>query len=227
MNQKTKIKFLLSSVLALGAAALTASAQDVSKSPQPNYPADSGYGLVGTSYADLEYGYVHHTSGSPTALHDYSLELNQNTYRQGITGVDANLGYDYITGSTYAASTHRQTLTAGLSPYLLQPWGKPFLILDGGWVWQKSAGRTSHSYQYTVGTGIEFQILPPLTLTPFVEYLGTPRVDTTPVGLFPRFDWNYGAKLAYRLNRNWGVSLTASSDSASDITYRAGLQYHF
>ena len=80
---------------------------------------------------------------------------------------------------------------------------------------------------YTFGAGVEFQLLHNLVFTPFVSYEATPRIDTVPATALNRFEANYGGKFTYRIDRNWGVSLGASADRDRDLTYKAGLQFHY
>jgi hypothetical protein len=229
MKQNSKIKLILLSAFALCGAAISASAQDAMKSPQPtNQSLDSGYGLLGTNYYGADFGYVNHTSSSPSIYHDYDAELNQNVHQQGILGVDATVSYDYLKGTgANDLWTRRQQVALGLTGYVIQPWGKPFVSVGTGWDWDRSGGRYSNSYMYNFATGVEFQILRPLVFTPFVSYEATPRLDTNPATALNRFEANYGGKFTYRLDHNWGVSLGASADRDRDLTYKAGVQFHY
>ena len=189
---------------------------------------ESTYGLLGSTYVGANFGYTHDTDGGPSVLHDYGVTYNQSVFYQEATGIDLTAGYDTLSGSKSGETTHRQAIDLGLTGYLTQPWGKPFVSGVLGWDWQRSNGQGSHSLAYTLSTGVEFQLLKSLVLTPEVSYVGTPRLVTArSAGNLPNFDWTYGAAFTYRIERNWSTSLGAYADRDRSLTYKAGVSYHF
>lgn len=189
---------------------------------------ESSYGLLGSTYVAADFGYTHHTDGGPSVLHDYAVTYHQSVFYQEATGIDATLGYDTLSGSTRGETTHRQAFDLGLTGYLTEPWGKPFITGALGWDWQRSDGQGSHSLAYTLSTGVEFQLAKPLVFTPVLSYSGTPRLVTAPTaGTLPNFEWTYGGAFTYRLTRSWSTSLGATADRNRDLTYKLGVGYHF
>jgi hypothetical protein len=237
--KKTNIKQnSLLGALALGLV-LSASAQEVQNtsatSAASNAPAepvaiDPGPGLVGTNYGELSFGYQKH-EGSPSALRDYEFISNGNVYRQGMWGADANFTYDYLDGSANGFDDRREEAQLGLTGFMMESWGKPFLTADAGYAWQRAADVSRKSFAYTGIAGIEFQILRDLALSPFLEYQAEPHLynHEEPVANFENHLFDYGVKATYRFSRTWNASLSADIDQHSDRDWglRAGVSYHF
>jgi hypothetical protein len=237
--KKTNIKQTsLLGVIALGLV-LTASAQEVqnttvtpaaSNAPTEPVAIDPGPGLVGTNYSELGFGYQKQ-EGAPSVLRDYEFISNGNVYRQGMWGADANFTYDYLNGSAYGFSDRREEAQLGLTGFMLESWGKPFLTVDAGYAWQRAADVSRKSFAYTGIAGIEFQVLRDLALSPFVEYQAEPHLynHEVPAANFDNHLFDYGVKATYRIDRSWNVSLSADLDQHSDRDWglRAGATYHF
>lgn len=192
--------------------------------------ADPGPGLIGTTYSEVDLGTQRH-EGHPRSVSDLGFVYNSSVVRSADYGFDANLSYDYLTGRGEGVHDFRNELLGGFTGYLLEPWGKPFVTVDGGWAWQRAGDVSRKGYVYTATSGVEFQVLKNLALTPFIEYLGEPKFynHSLPIANFPDYSWDYGVKATYRIDRDWSASLTASLDQyrASDLGLRAGLSYHF
>jgi hypothetical protein len=229
--KKTNItQTCLLSALALGLA-LSASAQSVQSSPPPDAVAvDSGPGLVGTNYSELSFGYQKQ-GGEPSDLRDYEFVSNGSFYRQGMLGADANFTYDYLNGSAGGFRDYRQEIMLGVTGYMMQTWGKPFVTADAGMAWEHAAGASRKSFAYTTAAGVEFQVLRDLALAPFIEYQAEPHLYNhgLPFANFPDHLVDYGVKATYRITRQWNASLTADLDQHSDRDWglRAGVSYHF
>jgi opacity protein-like surface antigen len=222
----------LLSVLALGMA-ISASAQSVQNSPASASDAavvDSSPGLVGTNYSELSFGYQKQES-APSSLRDYEFLSNGNVYRNGVVGADANFTYDYLDGSANGFSDHRELAQLGVTGFLMETWGKPFLTADAGMAWERVADVSRKSFAYTGIGGVEFQVLRNLALTPFVEYQAEPHLYNhgQPLANFPDHLLDYGVKATYRLTRSWNASLSADLDQHSDRDWglRAGVSYRF
>jgi opacity protein-like surface antigen len=228
----------LLSVLALGLV-LSASAQEVQNttsttttSPAPSEPVaiDPGPGLVGTNYSELSFGYEKQ-EGAPSILRDYEFVSNGNVYRQGMWGADANFTYDYLDGSASGFSDRRDEAQLGITGFMMQTWGKPFLTVDAGYAWERADDVSRKSFAYTGIAGIEFQVLRNLALSPFIEYQAEPHLynHDLPIANFEDHLFDYGVKATYRFSRNWNASLSADLDQHSDRDWglRAGVSYHF
>jgi hypothetical protein len=231
--KKTNIKQTsLMSVLALGLS-LSASAQSVQNAPAAQNDAaavDPGPGLVGVNYSELSFGYQKQ-EGAPSALRDYEFLSNGNIYKNGDMGADANFTYDYLDGSANGFSDHRDLAQLGLTGFLMETWGRPFLTADAGMAWEHVADVSRKSFAYTGIGGIEFQVLRNLALTPFIEYQAEPHLYNhgLPWANFPDHLVDYGVKATLRLTHSWDVSLSADLDQHSDRDWglRGGVSYRF
>jgi hypothetical protein len=214
MKTPTHKIFAICSALAL-ASGLVASASAQALPAAPMDTTTANYGLLGTTYAGGEFGYSHHVEGPPSVLRRYGFMYNQPLPE----GVDFNFNYDYLTGSALGLSAHAQTVSLGLTGYLPQSWGKPFLNGDVGWNFRKTGGMKDDSFTYKLKTGIEFQVLPPLVIVPYAYYQDAPH--------FSDHAWYYGAMAAYRFTRQWSGTLGAEIDEHHNLEYTAGVNYHY
>jgi hypothetical protein len=222
----------LVSVLALGLA-ISASAQSMQNSPAnpPDSAAvDSGPGLVGTNYSELSFGYQRQ-EGSPSDLRDYEFVTNGNVYKNGSVGADANFTFDYVDGAAYGFSDHRDEAQFGLTGFLQETWGKPFITGDAGMAWERAADASRKSFAYTGIGGVEFQVLRNLALTPFIEYQAEPHLYNhgLPWANLEDHLVDYGVKATYSFTQNWNASLSADLDqhSEKDWGLRGGVSYRF
>jgi hypothetical protein len=215
--------------LALGGA-LSASAQ-TQPAPAADTPVvDPGPGLVGTNYSELSFGY-NREAGNPGAVRDYELVSNGAFYREGIWGADANFTYDYADATAAGFSDRRNEVEFGMTGYMTQSWGKPFLTGDAGMAWEHVGGVSRKSVAYTVAAGVQFEVLRNLALSPFLQYDGEPHLynHAPAVANFPDHVLEGGVKATYSITRSWNVSLTASLDqyNSRDVGLRGGLSYRF
>jgi hypothetical protein len=230
MNLSNLKKTCFVSVLALGAA-LSASAQQTSAmATEPPIVTDQGPGLIGSNYAELSFGYQN-LGGSPGELHDYEFISNSAVYREGIWGGDVNFQYDHLNGGGDGYSNRRDRAMFGLTGYLTQSWGRPFLTADAGYAWQRAGDISQKSFAYSFTTGVQFQVLPALSVSPFIEYDAEPHLHNVvpATANFPDHVIDYGVKATYRLTRQWSVSAAAFQDqySGRDFGLRAGVDYRF
>lgn len=229
--KKTNIKKTLVAALTL-CAALSASAQSMqntaSAPPPPAY--DSWSGLIGSNYAEFQFGYQKEAA-RPDPLHDYGVTLNQAVTREGDFGLDANLTSDYLTGGAVGYHDYRNDVLFGFTGYMVQDWGKPFLTVDGGAAFQQAADITSDSYAYAFTSGVEFRVAQSFFITPFVAYQAAPDLQDHHAGYayLPNYLWNFGAKATYRFTSEWSASLTAEQDqhNARDLGFRAGVEFRY
>jgi hypothetical protein len=231
--KKTKIESTIR--LAAFAAALTVSAWAQSGpvgsgNPASPHDQDPSYGQLGDSYFEFDAGYQSNAS-SPGALHDYGIVSNTNLEKGNDWGIDGNFNYDYLTGGAYGFHDYRNEPQFGVTTYLSQFWGRPFVNGDFGWAWERDGGESHNSYAYTGMAGIEFQVLKPFVLTPFVEYQAEPNmhIDSPSAGDLPNHLWDTGVKGTYRLTQQLSASLGVDLDQykASDWGYKAGVAFHF
>ena len=232
MNKPTIKQSSLLAALTLGVA-LSASAQSMQDSanvPPSPAAADPGPGLVGTNYSELSFGYQRQ-EGAPKDLRDFELTSNGSVFRNDAVGLDANFVYDYLYGNGYGFNDHRNEAQLGLTGFLMETWGKPFVTADAGMAWQDAGGVSQRGFGYTATGGVEFQVLKNLALTPFVEYQAEPRFNNSglPAANFPDHVLYYGFKATYRINRECNASLGADLDEhgGKDWGLRAGVGYHF
>jgi len=237
MNMKKSIAgpINLLAALALGLT-ISASAQSLANSPSSAAapspaPAAIDTGLLGATYAQADFGYQKEAVGIPDILHDYGVVYNQSLFKEGSWGTDLNLTCDYRTGSAFAAHDYRDTGMAGLTEYLVQSWGDPFVTVDGGGAWQHADNVARKSFAYSFTGGVQFLVLPNLFLTPFTEYQAEPYLYNHEIrhAFSPDHDWDYGVKATYRLTPHWSLSFTADMDqySRNDLGYLAGLSCSF
>ncbi len=220
MKQTINVKLLiLAGGLALGAAC-PAFAQTTATTPP-----EANFGLLGSNYVGLDYGYYHLDQPSaPTNAHQYGAFFNQNVQ----PGLDLSLSYDELRASALGANVRSDELLAGITGYApVNAWLKPFLSAQAGFDWTQSlSGMSGGDYNTVRGThfdyvltaGGEFQVLRALVLTPFAAYQEVHGFDR---------DWNYGLKATYRLTRNWSVSLTPQIDEHHNLAYLGAVNYHF
>jgi hypothetical protein len=232
MNKQTINQISLLSALTLGLA-LTASAQTMqSAAPAQEEPAvtDTGPGLVGTNYSELSFGYQKQ-EGAPRDLRDYEFTSNGSVFKNATLGVDANFAYDFLDGYADNFSYRRNEAQLGLTGYLKETWGKPFVTADAGIAWQNTAGVSQRGFAYTGTGGVEFQVLKNLALTPYLEYQAEPRLYNAGVsaGGLPDHILTYGVNAIYRISRDWSAMVGADLDehSAKDWGLRGGVGYHF
>jgi opacity protein-like surface antigen len=222
----------LLSVLVLGLA-LSASAQETQNSTTTSSEPtaiDPGPGLVGTNYSELSFGYQKQ-GGDPSILRDYELISNGNVYRQGMLGADAIFTYDYLDGSANGFDDRRDEAQLGLTGFMLESWGKPFITGEVGYAWERAADVSRKSFAYTGIAGIEFQVLRNLAVSPFIEYQAEPHLynHEVPAADLDNHLVDFGVKATYRFSRNWNTSLSADLDQHSDRDWglRGGVSYHF
>lgn len=207
MKQNIIIKSLL---LASAAFALTAAAR--ADEPRP-VPASGTMGLLGQTYAGLTYSY---TDLNNTSAHadDYHFEINQ-TLNAGLDGV---FSYDWTQGGSVGK---QQAVMAALRAFsTAYAWGKPYVEAGGGYAWEKVAGTRDNSFIWDAAVGVEFQVAPAVTITPFVKYQGTPD-------LVQREKWDFGVKANYWVNSQWAVTAGIARDNHQNTGFTVGTNFRF
>lgn len=222
MKQKLPLKsFLLAAAFSLGLAASARADDSVVVTQQSDVSAAArttgDLSLLGQSHATLTYGYID-LDGTSTSADRYAFEWNQPLN----DGFDAVLSYDYLQSGLFGGSRVKQhTLAASLRAFsTAYSWGKPYLEAGAGYVWQRFAGARDDSWLWSVGAGVEFQVLPRATVTPFVKYADVP--DLANEGR-----WNYGVKGSYWLDRNWALTAGFSRDDEQNSEFTVGTNFRF
>lgn len=203
----------LAAALAVG----SASAQTAVPVPAPAAEDRETPSLLGQTYTGLEFGYTHHVESAPRSLRRFGFVSHKPLGELG-PQVDATFRYDYLRGSTAGTTFHQHDITASLLRYWVDGPAKPFLHADLGWAWQKFGARDS-SFLYRLGAGLEVQLRQRFAVTPFFAYRETPGLDDR--------RWNFGGRIAYRMQHQWSWALTTQMDDKHNIEYALGFQRRF
>lgn len=212
MKQTIIIKSLLIAGATLLGLAATSRAQDA-------VPAAGKLGLLGQTYAGVDYSFID-LHNSPTNADALGFQFNQPLN----AGLDSLLTYNWSqTGRVLGERAHQQEIGAGLRAFSIgYAWGKPYFEAGAGWTWYKYAGTHDNSFVWHGAIGVEFQVAPKLTVTPYVKYEDAPGLD---VG--DKDTWNFGVKANYWVNSQWAVTGGINYDDDHDTTYTIGANYRF
>jgi len=212
MKQTIIIKSLLIAGATFLGFAATSRAQDA-------VPPAGSLGLLGQTYAGLDYSYIDFDNSSTNA-DSFGFRFNQ-AYRPGL---DALLSYNWSqTGVVLGDRAHQQDIGAGLRAYSTSySWGKPYIEAGAGWTWFKYAGVRDNSFTWDAAAGVEFQVAPKVSVTPYVKYEDAPSLDVA-----DKDTWNFGVKANYWVNNQWGVTGGVSYNDDHDTTYTIGTNFRF
>jgi opacity protein-like surface antigen len=210
MKQTIIIKSLLIAGATLLGFAATSRAQDP-------VPATGKMGLLGQTYAGLDYSYVDFDN-SPTNADSFGFQYNQALS----AGLDGLLTYDWTqTGLVLGDRARQQTIGGALRAFSTSySWGKPYVEAGGGWTWVKYAGIHDNSFTWEVAVGSEFQVAPKVTVTPYVRYEDAPDLSDSDT-------WNFGVKANYWVNTQWAVTAGINYDDSHDTAYTVGTNFRF
>lgn len=174
-------------------------------------------GLLGQTYAGLDYSYVH-LGNSPVSADRYSFEYNQPL----TVGFDAVFNYDRTQNGLLAGDRgYSQNLDATLRAFNTAfTWGKPYVEAGLGYDWTKYSGVHDHSLAVIGGVGIEFQATTALTITPFLRY-------TELNGLPDHHLADYGVKANYWVTKQLALTAAISRNDSQDMSYKMGINVHF
>lgn len=177
-------------------------------------------GLLGQKFTGVDFGYTHHVESAPKSLRRYGF-VSQAPLAE-LTNVDAAFHYDFIRGSSLGLTNQTHRTYVSFTRYFEHRTVKPFAQAAAGWAWSKTGPVKEDSFFYRGVVGAEVGINPNVALTPFVSIEEAANIG----GLGDRA-WNIGAKLAYRLNRNWVPTLRVQIDDDDNIEYAVGMNYRF
>lgn len=177
----------------------------------------SGASLLGHKYSGVEFGYTHHVESAPDALHRYGLVSHAPIPE--MENLDGAFRYDYTRGSSDGLTSQRHRATAGLVRYFVHRTAKPFIDVEIGWAWRKLGVIKEDSFFYRGTLGAELGVSPNVALTPFFSYHEASNLSERA--------WSYGARLAYRMDRNWIPTLSIQVDEKHNIEYTIAARYRY
>lgn len=216
MNTSHRIKSLiLASALALGLGA-TARADEVLTADRVA-PASGNQGLLGQVYGTLTYSYINLDDASSHA-DNYSFAVNQPL----AFGLDGILSYDFSQSGTIAGShVKSHTLGAALRAFSTSyNWGKPYVEAGGGFAWSSYAGTDDDSFIWEVAAGVEFQVAPATTVTPYLQYMDAPDIDGNG-------SLNLGVKANHWVNSQWAITAGFEIDDDQNTAFTVGTNFRF
>jgi hypothetical protein len=217
-KQKTNLKLLF--LAAAGSLGLATGALAQSAAIAPPVPTtEPTAGLLGKNYTAVSWNYVDFDGSAPSAARGLTATFNQPLNAM----LDLQFNYDYLRAGAYGVHVSQHQFDGGVVAYQTFDWGRPFVEAGAGWVWQRGGGYSDDSFAYRVGAGVEFQVAPRLSVSPFVTFRRAVSFNASEVDL--------GVKAAYRITRDWSLTAKAQYDAVrhdKDATeYSLGVAYHF
>lgn len=175
-------------------------------------PAFRG-GLLGQTYSGLEVGYVRHHESAPRVLRRYGFIASRPMPEAD--NLDGLFRYNYTRGSTLGTDGQQHDFSLGVARFFRNGPVAPFLEGDLGWGWARGGGVRKNSFLYQAKLGVELMLSTDVSLTPSISYQEARQ--------FHDHAWNFGAKLAYRLNEGWASTLSAAMDDANNLEIALGV----
>lgn len=215
MKNVTSFKILiLAAAVSLGLASASFAQSTVAAAPSPAEARPTG--LLGQNYVTLSYGFIDLDNTGVDASR-YTLSANESLRE----GLDSFLEYNYSRTDKISGSRPTQhDLAAGARAFLTAGGIKPFVEARVGWAWQKFAGASEDSFAWGLGVGAEFEVMPALTVTPFVRYEDMTKGSNNDT-------WVYGVKANYWVTHNVGILAGIDRDDDKNMTYTIGANIRF
>jgi len=216
MNTSNKFKsMLLASVLALGPG--VAARADNAPSGDKFVPVAGSQGLLGQVYGTLTYDYID-LDGPATHADSYTLSSNQPL----AFGLDGVVGYNITQwGAGSGVRTNQNTLTGAIRAFSTSyNWGKPYVEAGAGYTWVRAAGAKDNSFVWEGAAGVELQVAPRTTVTPYVQYTDAPD-------LAGGSKWNFGAKANYWIDTQWSLTAGLARDSHQNTAVTLGTHFRY
>jgi len=209
MKQTIIIKSLLAAATLLGLAATV--------NAQTPPPVTGSMGLLGQTYAGLDYSYVDFDN-SPTNADAFGFQYNQPLNAR----LDGRLTYDWAqSGLVLGDRARQQTLGAALRSFIVpNSWAKPYVEAGAGYTWTRYAGNHDNSFVWEVAVGSEFQVASKATVTPYIKYEDAPDISGSGT-------WNFGVKANYWVNSQWAVTGGVNYDDDHDAAFTIGTNFRF
>jgi hypothetical protein len=174
-------------------------------------------GLLGQKYGNVSYSYIN-LDATPVHADNYSISANHPL----AFGLDGMVSYDFThTGGTAGFPLRQHLLGAALRAFSsAHNWGKPYVEAGAGFTTVRYANAGEDSYTWEVGTGVEFQVAPATTVTPYAQYLDAP--DLPGDGR-----WNFGVKANRWITRDAALTLGFAMDNDHNTAFTIGTNFHF
>lgn len=219
MKQQLPLKTLLLAAACAAGFLASARADDSKIAVGEPAPVTANLSLLGLTHGTLTYSRINLDDTSVDADR-YALEINQAV----ADGLDARLGYDYLSTGNFAAGAHmtQHTLVAGLRAFsTAYGWGRPYVEAGVGHAWNRFAGSRDNSLVWEVGAGAEFQVAPRATVTPYVKYQDLPGLAGA------EGTWNFGVKGSYWVDSRWAVTAGIARDDNQNTTFTVGTNFRY
>lgn len=218
MKQNHLLKHsLLAAALALGLVSPARADDSLLDPPATSAAAAGNLSLLGQKHGTLTYGYIN--------LDDTSVHADSYTFKVNeplAFGLDGIFAYDYTRSGEFAGSHISQhTISAALRAFSSSyNWGKPYVEGGIGHVWSRFAGARDTSVVWEAAAGVEFQVMPRATVTPYVQYVDAPDLAGSGV-------WNFGVRGSYWIDSSWAVSAGFERDDEQNSTFTVGTNFRF
>lgn len=219
MTNQTKIKSLiLAAAISLGLTA-GAFAQNTGASVPTPAKADLSGGQLGAAYAGGSLDYINLQDGPPSAARGFTFTVNEPLN----AGFDAKFSYAFAKASAFGVSARQQDLLGSLVAFSSNSWGRSYVEAGAGWSWVKGGSFSENSFAFLVGTGVEFQAAPALTITPYLNFLRQTGFNSN--------QYDLGVKASYRLTKEWDLTARVQHEFVrhdSDATlFSIGANYRY
>lgn len=209
-----RIIFAAAASLGLVASAIAQNANVAVPTPTT---VQSGAGLLGFRYTEVDYKFIDLKGGDNA--NGFSVAFNQPLN----AGFDFVASYDWAKADFDAFNAKVQDLELGLKAFSNLSWGKPYILSAVGWEWQKAGSIRDDSFTFKVGVGAEFAVAPAVSVTPFVNFVRATGFNTSEV--------ETGVKAAYRLTDAWSLTARIQHEFVrhddDDTEYAVGAVYRF
>jgi hypothetical protein len=180
-------------------------------------PVAGPQGLLGQKYGNLSYSYINLDA---TSVHadNYSISANHPL----AFGLDGMVGYDFTHAGDIAGFPMRQHVLGGALRAFSSAhnWGKPYVEAGAGFTTVRYASAGEDSYFLEAAAGVEFQVAPATTVTPFVQYLDAP--DLPGAG-----QWKFGVKANHWLTSQAAIAGGIMRDDDQNTTFTIGTNFRF
>ncbi|MBI3884408.1 MAG: hypothetical protein HY302_01565 [Opitutae bacterium] len=194
MTNQTKIKsLLLTAAVSLGLTAGAFAQNTGTQVPNPASAELSG-GQLGAAYAGLSLDYTKLQDGPPSAARGFTFTVNQPLN----TGFDAKFSFDYAKASAFGVNANQKDLFGSLVAFTSNSWGRSYVEAGAGWSWFKAGSFSEDSFAFLVGTGVEFQAAPALTVTPYLNFVRQTGFNSN--------EYDLGVKASYRITKEWDLT---------------------
>jgi len=185
--KSSSLKFLFISGAALLGLAASASAQNA-VIPAPSTTLSSRVGLLGATYVGAEFGYTHQVDGGPRVVRNYGFVTTSRCPKASISTSTTT-----TRPPAKPESARNSRSSRSVAPATVHSAGARRSCRQHGLGLEKAGRVRDNGFDYSLKTGIEFQLGAQLVLTPYVSYEAAPSLHF--------HEWNYGVLTNYRVER--------------------------